>query len=89
MCVSPVRPSLPLTDRQRDVLEYVRLFMRQRGFPPTVRDAAAEFGIQTNAIVGHLKALQAKRYIERDFAIARGIRIVPIERYEFTDGAGI
>lgn len=79
----------PLTARQREVLDYLRLFVRQRGFPPTVRDAAADFGVQHHAIVQHLKALEAKGYIERDAAIARGIRIVRHERHEFVEGAGI
>ncbi len=87
--VQQPRTALPLTARQRDVLDYVRLFIRQRGFPPTVRDAATEFGIQHNAIIGHLKALEAKQYIVRDVATARGIRVVESERHEFSGGAGI
>ncbi len=77
-----------LTAKQRDVLEYIKLFIRQRGFPPTVREAAAEFGIRVFAVQGHLIALEAKGYITRDTATARGIRLV--EAFGgFTDGAGI
>ena len=80
---SPPAGRVPLTARQRDILEYLQLFMSQRGFPPTLREAAAEFGIQH-------KALEAKRYIERDVATARGIRIVAAGgRQEFGGGAGI
>jgi SOS-response transcriptional repressor LexA len=45
---------------------------------PTVREMAEELGnVQVNSIVGHLKALERKGYIERDPASrSRGIKLL-------------
>ncbi len=55
-----------LTLRQRQLLEVIAGYARQRGYPPTVREMAAELGVSSpNGINDHLRALEQKGYIAR------------------------
>jgi repressor LexA len=65
-----------LTDRQIEVLNFVRLSLRDRGVPPTRADIARTFGFSSpNAAERHLRALQTKGFIELVAGSARGIRL--------------
>lgn len=47
------------------------------GYPPTVREIAAAFGIRsTNGANDHLKALESKGWIKRDAMVSRGLRVL-------------
>lgn len=64
-----------LTDRQKDVMEFIRqnAFM----YGPTVREIAAAIGVRSpNAVVGHLKALERKGMIRRLPGKARGLEVI-------------
>jgi len=64
-----------LTKRQASILEFIILSIRDRGFPPTIAEMGAEFGISsTNGVNDHLVALEKKGYIART-SKARGIRV--------------
>jgi DNA-binding MarR family transcriptional regulator len=64
-----------LTQRQRSILDFVVSFLRERGYPPTLREIGAYFGIKsTNGVSDHLRALERKGYIERSSMLSRGIR---------------
>lgn len=64
-----------LTKRQRAILEYVADTIEEHGFPPTIQEIGAHFGIvSTNGVHDHLRALERKGYIERS-SKARSIRI--------------
>ena len=53
-----------LTDRQEAVYKFIREKIRGRGYGPTVREIAAEFGIRSpNGVVCHLRALVKKGFI--------------------------
>lgn len=66
-----------LTDRQREVLDWVQEFLESNGFPPTRSEIAAAFGwTGTNGATDHLLALQRKGYLEVLPNTARGIRVV-------------
>ena len=66
----------PLTARQREVLEFVRQFMANAGYPPTVREIGAHFGFVPRSIFDHLKALERKGYLRRDGAKSRSLQIL-------------
>jgi repressor LexA len=67
-----------LTQRQKECLKAIERISRSNGYPPSMREISdALGGISTNAVFGHLNALQAKGYIKRDPAIARSIQLVP------------
>lgn len=67
--------STDLTDRQREVYDYLRKFWQENSFPPTCRDIVEHFGFSgPTAAVCHLKALAKKGYIELTPKLSRGIR---------------
>lgn len=67
----------PLTDRQQDILTFIERSLLQDGFPPTIAEIAAAFGVRsTNSIRGHLQALARKGAIELVPAASRGIRLL-------------
>jgi repressor LexA len=65
----------PLTDRQRLVLTFVEEFCRRQGYPPTVREVAARFGVQPRAAADHLTALKRKGYLHREPGRSRGLSL--------------
>jgi repressor LexA len=65
----------PLTSRQQAVLTFVEEFFQQQGYPPTVREVAAHFGIQPRAADDHLSALKRKGYLHREPGLSRGLAL--------------
>lgn len=64
-----------LTKRQRAVLEFIIVCVRDQGCPPTIAEIGLKFKISsTNGVNDHLLALERKGYIERS-SKARGIRL--------------
>jgi repressor LexA len=64
-----------LTDRQRDILEFITQSIRERGYPPTLREIGLHFGIKsTNGVNDHLRALEKKGYLEREDLKSRALR---------------
>jgi repressor LexA len=65
-----------LTDRQQEVLNFLGQYLREKGYPPTVREIGAHLGIRSpNGVAANLVALEKKGIIARDKNVARGIRI--------------
>jgi len=66
-----------LTDRQRQVLEFIRQKQEVEGLTPTFRDIAAHFRFHSpNAALGHVQALVAKGFLKNLSGRARALRIV-------------
>lgn len=69
--------SRPLTDRQRSILEFIDAQMRERGFPPSVREIGAHVGLTSPSTVhSHLNTLQSNGYLRRDPAKPRAIEVL-------------
>ncbi len=65
-----------LTPRQRQVLEFIDAEVRQRGYPPSVREIGEAVGLSSSSTVhAHLAALQDKGYLTRDPAKPRAIEV--------------
>jgi repressor LexA len=65
-----------LTDRQKAILEFIRESIKQRGFPPSIREISAQFAISsTQGVQRHLEALEKKGYIRKDPRAARSLQI--------------
>lgn len=65
-----------LTQRQQQVLDFVRQHINDTGYPPTRADIAQELGFKSaNAAEEHLKALARKGAIEMVAGASRGIRL--------------
>lgn len=68
--------SSPLTDRQREVLEWIEDYITIHTWPPTRIEIADAFGWAPNAAQEHVAALQRKGWIEVAPRVARGIRLL-------------
>jgi repressor LexA len=65
-----------LTARQAQVLELIRQYISETGYPPTRAEIAKELGFKSaNAAEEHLKALARKGAIEMIPGTSRGIRL--------------
>lgn len=65
-----------LTERQKEILAYVRSYARKRNNWPSFRDIQAHFGFRSlNAVMGHLRALERKGAITRMPSQARTFRL--------------
>lgn len=65
-----------LTERQRRILACIGDFIRERGYPPTVRDIGREVGISSpSAVKYQLEQLERRGFIERDPRSSRSIRL--------------
>src|SRR6476469_7576906 len=64
-----------LTDRQQQVLRYIRQSINERGYPPTLREIGNFMGIRsTNGVNDHLRALERKGYLLREDMKSRALR---------------
>jgi repressor LexA len=69
-------PSTTLTARQREVLEIIEQHMRERGYPPSVREIGEAVGLTSPSTVhAHLAALQRRGYLRRDPTKPRAIEV--------------
>lgn len=73
-----------LTDRQRSILEFIEVQMRERGYPPSVREIGAEVGLTSpSSVHAHLATLQRYGYLARDPSKPRAIKV----SWDATSGA--
>jgi repressor LexA len=73
---------ISLTDRQKAILDFLKSFLNENGYPPTVRDIGAHFNIQWAAAKNHLKAIETKGYIRVNQFKSRGIEILGLKHSE-------
>ena len=65
-----------LSDKQQKVLDYVKGYIAQKGFPPSVREICRAFKFASpRAGQKYLEALEAAGYIARE-KVSRGIRVL-------------
>src|SRR5687768_5344641 len=66
-----------LTERQRDILEFIRGFQKSRGVAPTHREICDHFGFSSyGTVYKHRSVLEKKGLIRRDWNQRRGVEIV-------------
>jgi repressor LexA len=66
-----------LTERQREIYDFIRERIENRGYGPTVREIGEGFKIKSpNGVMCHLKALEKKGLIKRTGFQARAISLV-------------
>ena len=76
-----------LTDRQQQLLDYLRDYHSETGLMPSTREIQAHFGFASQtAAVSHLRALEKKGVIQRVAGKARAL-VFPeeLEREEIVD----
>ena len=68
-----------LTDKQKDILNFLRKFTNENGYPPTVKEIMDKFNFASpTAVTTHLTALEKKGVVKKTGNKARGS--VPINR---------
>lgn len=80
-----------LTERQRDILNFIREFQRERGVAPTHREICDHFGFSSyGTVYKHLSLLEKKGLIRRDWNQKRGVEVVdpPASAAPGTPGMG-
>ncbi|MBN2623206.1 MAG: transcriptional repressor LexA [Acidimicrobiales bacterium] len=69
-------PPQTLTKRQREVLVIIEQHMRERGYPPSVREIGEAVGLTSPSTVhAHLAALQRRGYLRRDPTKPRALEV--------------
>jgi repressor LexA len=69
-----------VTERQRDILNFIRDFQKERGVAPTHREICDHFGFSSyGTVYKHLSLLQKKGLIRRDWNQKRGVELVETE----------
>ncbi len=54
-----------LTDKQKDILNFIEDFIEQESMAPTVYEIADHFSIKTSTVFAHLRSLQRKNWLTR------------------------
>lgn len=69
---------MALTKRQREILSYLELQIRNHGYAPSFEEIAEHFAFQSLATVHeHLTNLERKGYIRRTYNESRSIEVLP------------
>ncbi|MFZ2512654.1 MAG: transcriptional repressor LexA, partial [Gordonia sp. (in: high G+C Gram-positive bacteria)] len=65
-----------LTQRQREVLEYIRSSVRERGYPPSIREIGEAVGLTSTSSVAHqLRTLERRGLLKRDPHRPRAVNV--------------
>ena len=66
-----------ITDKQREILEYMKEQILSKGYPPSVREICTAVHLKsTSSVHSHLQTLEKNGYIRRDPTKPRAIEIV-------------
>ena len=77
-----------LTERQRDILNFIREYQQERGVAPTHREICDHFGFSSyGTVYKHLSLLEKKGLIRRDWNQKRGVELV--EKGEDSRDSGV
>ena len=69
-----------LTDIERQILDYMVVYLRTNTYQPSIREIGEEFGIKsTKTVSEHLQALADKGFVERDPSRSRGVRLKGVD----------
>jgi repressor LexA len=73
---------MPLTKRQREILNYLGSYTESNGYAPSFEEIAEQFNYNSLATVHeHLSNLERKGYIKRGYNESRAIQILPSDAY--------
>lgn len=75
-----------LTGKRREILDFIAAQLRERGYPPSVREIGQAVGLTSSSTVHtHLTTLQRQGYLRRDPTKPRAIEV----RYDTNSGIAI
>jgi len=68
---------MALSSKQKKIIDFIRRFLTDRQYPPTIRDIVTGCGLSSTSVVNYnLKILEREGYIRRHPEVSRGI-VVP------------
>ena len=66
-----------ITQKQSEILEYIKSQILNKGYPPSVRDICQAVNLKsTSSVHAHLESLEKNGYIRRDPTKSRTIEII-------------
>lgn len=68
-----------ITKRQSEVLDYIKAFIRDHKFPPTIREISDRFNISVRGAYDHVKALEKKHFLRLGSNRSRTIEVLDSE----------
>ncbi len=69
---------MALSSKQRQIIDFIRRFLVERQYPPTIRDIVTGCGISSTSVVDYnLRILEREGYIRRHPEVSRGIELLP------------
>jgi repressor LexA len=81
-----VAEQAPLSEKKRQILDYIESSLRDRGYPPSVREIGEAVGLTSSSTVhAHLASLQQLGYLRRDPTKPRAMEV----RYDPGSGAAV
>jgi repressor LexA len=69
---------MPLTKRQKEILDFVKRFLEENGYSPSFEEIARNFNYSSLATVHeHLENLRQKGFIRKSYNESRSIELIP------------
>ncbi|MDR0287768.1 MAG: transcriptional repressor LexA [Clostridiales bacterium] len=69
-----------ITEKQQEILDFVNEMLRDKGYPPSVREICNAVNLKsTSSVHAHLNALEKKGFLEKDGSKTRALRICVTE----------
>jgi repressor LexA len=66
-----------LSERQKGIIDFIRSFQVENGYPPTIRQIGNAVDISSTSVVNYnLNKLEKDGYLARDLKVSRGLRLV-------------
>lgn len=77
-----------LTNRQEDILQFIKKYLVKYGYPPTVREIGRSLGLSSPATIhSHLQNLESKGYIKKDDNKNRALELLIENEFEEKDNS--
>lgn len=65
-----------LSERQKNILDYIQRYIQEAGRPPTIREIGQAVKISSTSVVNYnLTKLSEKGFLDRDSEVSRGLRL--------------
>ncbi len=65
-----------ITQRQQEVLDFIKSYIEKNSYPPTIREISDNFGISVKGAYDHVKAVERKGYISLNTHRSRTIEVL-------------
>ena len=65
-----------LTEKQFKIFEFIKDFIKENRYPPSMREVGKQFDITVRAVSDHFKRIEKKGYIERESGKSRAIKTI-------------